>query len=63
MPGTVLGDVALWYQLYLAAKPSHVGCQCGWASLPSTSSYDLQSSDEGTEPPARRCLVPSCDSG
>jgi hypothetical protein len=28
------GLFAVW--LYLAAKPSHVGGQCGWASLPST---------------------------
>jgi hypothetical protein len=25
MPRTVLGDVASWCQLYLGAKPSHVG--------------------------------------
>jgi hypothetical protein len=25
MPGMTLGDVALWHQFYLAAKPSHVG--------------------------------------
>jgi hypothetical protein len=25
MPGTVLGDIALWRRLYLAAKTSHVG--------------------------------------
>jgi hypothetical protein len=24
MPGMILGDVALWRRLYLAAKPSHV---------------------------------------
>jgi hypothetical protein len=25
MPTMALGDVALWHQLYLAAKPSHMG--------------------------------------
>jgi hypothetical protein len=25
MPWTALGDVVSWHQLYLAAKPSHVG--------------------------------------
>jgi hypothetical protein len=58
MPGTVLRNIALWHQLYLTAKPSHVGGRCGRASLPSALSYDLQSSDEGIELPVRRCLVP-----
>jgi hypothetical protein len=48
MPRTVLGDVASWRWLYLAAKPSHVGGRCGWASLHSAPSYGLQSSVEGT---------------
>jgi hypothetical protein len=63
MPKMVLGDVALWRQFYLAAKPSHVRGRCGWASLPSAPSYDMQSSDEGSELSARHCLVPSCSSG
>jgi hypothetical protein len=25
MPRTILGDIASWHRLYLAAKPSHVG--------------------------------------
>jgi hypothetical protein len=50
MPEVVLGDVALWRRFYLAAKPSHVGGgRCGWGSLPSASSYGLQSSVKGTE--------------
>jgi hypothetical protein len=65
MPGIVLGDVASWRRLYLAAKPSHVrgrGCQCGRASLSSAPSYDLQSLVEGTMLHVRHCLVPSCSS-
>jgi hypothetical protein len=32
----VLGDIASWHWLYLAAKPSHVqGGRCGWASMSS----------------------------
>jgi hypothetical protein len=45
MPGTVLGDIALWRRLYLAAKTSHVGGgeggRCGHASLSSAPSHDL----------------------
>jgi hypothetical protein len=52
-----------WCRLYLASKPSHVGSQCGWASLPSAPSYSLQLSVKRTELPVRRCLVPSCGSG
>jgi hypothetical protein len=63
MSGMVLGDIALWHRLYLAANPFHVGGRCGWASLPSAPSYGLQSSVEGTELPVKCCLVPSCDSG
>jgi hypothetical protein len=48
MPGTVLEDVASWHRLYLAAKASHKGGRCRWASMPSVPSYDLESSDEGT---------------
>jgi hypothetical protein len=48
MLGVVLGDIASWHQLYLAAKSSHVGGRCGRASLPFALSYGLQSSDEGT---------------
>jgi hypothetical protein len=63
MLGTVLGDIALWHWFYLAAKPSQRGGRCGWASMPSALSYGLQSSNDGTELPIRRCLVPSCCSG
>jgi hypothetical protein len=58
---TILRDVASWRWLYLAAKPSHMAGWCGRARMPSAPSYDLQSSDEGTELSTRRCLVPSCD--
>jgi hypothetical protein len=58
----ILWDVASWHRLYLVAKPFHVGGRCGWASLPSAPSYDLQSPVEGIELPIRRCLVPSCGS-
>jgi hypothetical protein len=63
IPRTVLGDVASWCRLYLAAKPSHVGNGCGWASLPLAPSYGLQLSDEGTWLPVQHCLVLSCYSG
>jgi hypothetical protein len=36
--GMILREVASWC-LYLAAKPSHVRGQCGWASLPSAPAY------------------------
>jgi hypothetical protein len=57
MPETVFRDIASWCRLYLAAKPSHMGEQCGWASLPSALSYGLLSSGEGIEFSARCCLV------
>jgi hypothetical protein len=63
MSEMVLGDVASWHRLYLAAKPSHVEDRCRWASLPSAPSYDLQSSDKGIELLVRCYLVPSCSSG
>jgi hypothetical protein len=34
MPGKVLGDVALWRQLYLVAKPSHVGVDVDGLACP-----------------------------
>jgi hypothetical protein len=34
MPGTVLGDVALWHRLYLAAKPSHMGADVDGLAFP-----------------------------
>jgi hypothetical protein len=42
MPGAVLGDVASWNRLYLAARPCHAEGRCGRASLPSALSYYLQ---------------------
>jgi hypothetical protein len=51
MPGMILGDVALWHQLYLAAKPSHVGVDVdGLAVIP-------RSEIEGTKPPY---VCPGC---
>jgi hypothetical protein len=41
----------------LGGQPSHVGGQCGRASLPSVPAYSLQPPNEGTRPSARRCLV------
>jgi hypothetical protein len=46
---------------YLDVKPSHVGVDVD--GLPPTLSYSLQPSYEGTRLPARRHLVPSCNSG
>jgi hypothetical protein len=63
MTGMVIGGIALWHRLSLVAKLSHVVCRCGQDSLPSATSYDLQSSVEGTKLPVRRCFVPSCSSG
>jgi hypothetical protein len=34
MPGTVLGDVASWHQLYLATKPSHMGVDVDGLAYP-----------------------------
>jgi hypothetical protein len=34
MPGTILGDVASHHQLYLAAKPSHVGADMDGIACP-----------------------------
>jgi hypothetical protein len=36
MSGTVLRDVALWHQLYLATKPSHVGADVNGLAYPCT---------------------------
>jgi hypothetical protein len=63
MTGMVISGIALWHRLSLVAKLSHVVCRCGQDSLPSATSYDLQSSVEGTKLPVRRCFVPSCGSG
>jgi hypothetical protein len=41
MSRKVLGNVDSWRQLYLAAKPSHMGGRSGRASLPSALSYAL----------------------
>jgi hypothetical protein len=44
--------------IYLATKTSHVGVNVDGLAFPSALSYGLQPSNEGTLPPARRCLVP-----
>jgi hypothetical protein len=36
MSGAVLGDVASWRQLYLVAKPSHVGVDVDELACPYT---------------------------
>jgi hypothetical protein len=49
MPWTALGDVVSWHQLYLAAKPSHVGVDVDRLAYPlhRPMAYYHQTRDQG----------------
>jgi hypothetical protein len=44
----VLGDVASWHRLYLAAKPPHMVVNMDEQAVPPALSYNLHPSDEET---------------
>jgi hypothetical protein len=52
-------------RLYLATRPSHVGFQCGRATLPFAPAYDSQLSGEGTKLicQALSCLITTVGGG